>query len=199
MLHFLFQKYDSDPAAKEAAARVLASKLGADAGLAFKLEPLNMTDENMHASPGKNHKLESFDKTGLRRRTSLQRASSSEQSLLPPGQERNGIGRMGNADSSEQSMEIEPFPGKMSNASGGWVARLAAMLVGEDPTQCYALICKNCHMHNGVYTSISLSSVNNSKRYIVAFLTLLECIFFQGWQEKKIFSISLIIVPIAIP
>lgn len=34
-------------------------------------------------------------------------------------------------------------------SSGGWIARFAAMLVGEDPTQCYALICHNCHMHNG--------------------------------------------------
>ena len=32
---------------------------------------------------------------------------------------------------------------------GGWIGRLAAVLVGEDPTQCYALICKNCHKHNG--------------------------------------------------
>ena len=31
----------------------------------------------------------------------------------------------------------------------GWIARLAAMLVGEDPTQCYALICRSCHAHNG--------------------------------------------------
>ena len=32
---------------------------------------------------------------------------------------------------------------------GGWISRLAALLVGEDPTQSYALICGNCHMHNG--------------------------------------------------
>eukprot|EP00897_Mesotaenium_endlicherianum_P000196 jgi/Mesen1/10177/ME000076S09689 len=35
---------------------------------------------------------------------------------------------------------------------GGWVGRIAAMLVGEDPTQCYALICKRCHNHNGLAT-----------------------------------------------
>ncbi|XP_076958606.1 uncharacterized protein LOC143634397 [Bidens hawaiensis] len=33
---------------------------------------------------------------------------------------------------------------------GGWNARIAALLVGEDPTQSYALICGNCHMHNGL-------------------------------------------------
>lgn len=32
---------------------------------------------------------------------------------------------------------------------GGWMSRIAAMLVGEDPTQCYAVICVNCRMHNG--------------------------------------------------
>ncbi|KAJ0051759.1 hypothetical protein Pint_02554 [Pistacia integerrima] len=34
--------------------------------------------------------------------------------------------------------------------NGGWIARVAALLVGEDPTQSYALICANCHMHNGL-------------------------------------------------
>lgn len=33
---------------------------------------------------------------------------------------------------------------------GGWFARIAALLVGEDPTQCYALICERCFMHNGI-------------------------------------------------
>lgn len=36
-----------------------------------------------------------------------------------------------------------------STINRGWLPRLAAMLVGEDPSQCYALICRNCHMHNG--------------------------------------------------
>lgn len=36
-----------------------------------------------------------------------------------------------------------------AGSNGGWLARIAALLVGEDPTQCYALICSNCHMHNG--------------------------------------------------
>jgi hypothetical protein len=47
----------------------------------------------------------------------------------------------------EQGMELAPPQSKPGN--GGWIARLAAMLVGEDPTQCYALICQKCHMHNG--------------------------------------------------
>ena len=28
----------------------------------------------------------------------------------------------------------------------GWIARIAALIVGEDPTQSYAVICGNCHM-----------------------------------------------------
>ena len=169
----MFQKYDSDPAAKEAAARVLASKLGADAGLAFTLAPSNMADENTHANSGQKHNVELFDKTGLRRRTGLQRTSSSEQSSLSSGQERNGnLGRFGSVDINEQSVEMEQYPGKTSNASGGWVARLAAMLVGEDPTQCYALICKNCHMHNGVYMCITMIDLK-FEMGIVDFLTLL--------------------------
>lgn len=134
------------------------------------MEPLKITDENTLDGSGKKHNVESFDNTGLRRRTGLQRTSSSEQSLLPLGQDRNGnMQRMGSADISEQSMEMEQYPGKMSNTSGGWVARLAAMLVGEDPTQCYALICKNCHMHNGVYV-LSFSLFQNHKRVLFLFL-----------------------------
>ncbi|KAL0345285.1 UNVERIFIED_CONTAM: hypothetical protein Sradi_4359800 [Sesamum radiatum] len=46
-------------------------------------------------------------------------------------------------------IEHQPQTGLSSN-NGGWIARLAALLVGEDPTQSYALICRNCHMHNGL-------------------------------------------------
>lgn len=46
---------------------------------------------------------------------------------------------------------VDPYqpPGPVTNI-GGWLARIATLLVGEDPTQCYAIICSNCHMHNGV-------------------------------------------------
>lgn len=44
---------------------------------------------------------------------------------------------------------VEHSPVAISPQDGGWIARLAALLVGEDPTQSYALICGNCHMHNG--------------------------------------------------
>ncbi|KAJ8490501.1 hypothetical protein OPV22_012222 [Ensete ventricosum] len=44
---------------------------------------------------------------------------------------------------------VEHFRGSAFD-DGGWLARIAALLVGEDPTQCYALICAHCHMHNGL-------------------------------------------------
>ncbi|KAK6155530.1 hypothetical protein DH2020_009778 [Rehmannia glutinosa] len=56
------------------------------------------------------------------------------------------------ADMSQQrQMVVEHHPqAGLSTNDGGWIARLAALLVGEDPTQSYALICGNCHMHNGL-------------------------------------------------
>ncbi|XP_028061192.1 endoplasmic reticulum junction formation protein lunapark-1-like [Camellia sinensis] len=47
-------------------------------------------------------------------------------------------------------MVVEHHPGSTTALDGGWFARIAALLVGEDPTQCYALICGNCHKHNGL-------------------------------------------------
>uniref|UniRef100_A0A0A9HBE6 Lunapark zinc ribbon domain-containing protein n=1 Tax=Arundo donax TaxID=35708 RepID=A0A0A9HBE6_ARUDO len=39
---------------------------------------------------------------------------------------------------------------RSGTSDGGWIAKIAALLVGEDPSQSYALICGNCHMHNGL-------------------------------------------------
>lgn len=145
----LIHKYDSDPAAKEAAARVLASKLGADAGLALSLEPSSLVDGNKHAlSETRRQNVEPLDTTGLRRRIRHQSTPSTPRT---PGQAIDEtVERVGGLYPGEQAMEMEQITSKISVGGGGWVARLAAMLVGEDPTQCYALICKNCHMHNGL-------------------------------------------------
>ncbi|MCO5588610.1 hypothetical protein L7F22_042567 [Adiantum nelumboides] len=142
----LIHKYDSDPAAKEAAARVLASKLGADAGLALALE-----QSNIGSSEAQRLSADVLEQTGLRQRTKYHKTLSSGQSFLPPGSAVNE-GGLRRGDSGEQIMELEQTTGRMNGGGvgGGWLARLAAMLVGEDPTQCYALICKNCHMHNGL-------------------------------------------------
>ncbi|MCO5571477.1 hypothetical protein L7F22_025217 [Adiantum nelumboides] len=116
----LIQKYDSDPTAKEAAARVLAARLGAESGL--KLASDTSQADAINAALA-------------------ERASSSTNQQL-------------NEATSSQSARYDSWPQNEQLTSkpggGGWVARLAAMLVGEDPNQCYALICRNCHVHNGL-------------------------------------------------
>ncbi|CAI9286531.1 unnamed protein product [Lactuca saligna] len=118
----LIQRYDSDPAAKAAAASVLASKLGAESGL---------------------------QSSGLRRRNTLEGRSPGSGS----NSEKEGFQYAG-SEVSEISLPselvVEHSPVTISPQDGGWIARLAALLVGEDPTQSYALICGNCHMHNGL-------------------------------------------------
>ncbi|XP_006653011.1 uncharacterized protein At2g24330-like [Oryza brachyantha] len=142
----LIQRYDLDPAAKAAAATVLASKLGADSGLRVFLGE----ESNRDASLSKSNDAHIGQTTGLRQRK--------------PSHLGNGAGRtyatesLGGSyayDGSEEGLTtpnqrtVEHFRGPAGN-DGGWLARAAALLVGEDPTQCYALICGNCHMHNGL-------------------------------------------------
>jgi hypothetical protein len=46
---------------------------------------------------------------------------------------------------------VEHYQG-LGTSDGGWIAKIAALLVGEDPLQSYALICGHCHMHNELDT-----------------------------------------------
>ncbi|KAI3443878.1 hypothetical protein Pfo_000543 [Paulownia fortunei] len=146
----LIQRYDPDPAAKAAAATVLASKLGADSGL-----KVYVGDESKHNAPtGKSNDVEVARTSGLRNRkpslsknSSMQNASThhTEEGML------NHVGFEGADMSQQRQMVVEHHPqAGLSTHDGGWIARLAALLVGEDPTQSYALICGNCHMHNGL-------------------------------------------------
>ncbi|CAI9770954.1 unnamed protein product [Fraxinus pennsylvanica] len=146
----LIQRYDPDPAAKAAAASVLASKLGADSGL-----KVYVGEENkMEAPTGRSNNVEVARTTGLRNR----RASHSNfegpetASVFHPEGVLNQTEFEGLDDISQQHqlvVEHRPQTGGSSH-DGGWFARIAALLVGEDPTQSYALICGNCHMHNGL-------------------------------------------------
>ncbi|XP_057768033.1 uncharacterized protein At2g24330-like isoform X2 [Salvia miltiorrhiza] len=146
----LIQRYDPDPAAKAAAATVLASKLGADSGLKVYLGD----DSNLIASVGKSNDMEVAATTGLRNRKQPHSRTYSmdsgftdhpeEAMLTPSGVEGVGL-------SPKHPMVVDHHPQSGPNTQdGGWIARLAALLVGEDPTQSYALICGNCHMHNGL-------------------------------------------------
>ncbi|MCO5601775.1 hypothetical protein L7F22_055900 [Adiantum nelumboides] len=138
----LIQKYDSDPTAKEAAARVLAARLGAESGLKLASDTSQADAINAALAEAVTAAtVQEAEPSGLRRRGSRQRASSSTNQQL-------------NEATSSQSARYDSWPQNEQLTSkpggGGWVARLAAMLVGEDPNQCYALICRNCHVHNGL-------------------------------------------------
>uniref|UniRef100_A0A7N0ZTM3 Lunapark zinc ribbon domain-containing protein n=1 Tax=Kalanchoe fedtschenkoi TaxID=63787 RepID=A0A7N0ZTM3_KALFE len=146
----LIQKYDPDPAAKAAAATVLASRLGADSGLKVYL------DENaVDSTAGKSHDAEHAHSTSLRHRKQGHAWSNSVGSTVlqsPEGDLASQAGSDGQrTPQTLQPPTVEHFQQQGPNpCDGWWIARLAALLVGEDPTQSYALICGNCHMHNGL-------------------------------------------------
>ncbi|KAJ1273432.1 hypothetical protein BS78_06G280100 [Paspalum vaginatum] len=141
----LIQRYDLDPAAKAAAATVLASKLGADSGLRVFLGDESSRD----AALGKSNDNNLGQTTGLRQRKS--HLSNGTGGTHSPEQfdGSNVYDCNEEGPSTPNQRTVEHFRGPAGN-DGGWLARVAALLVGEDPTQCYALICGNCHMHNGL-------------------------------------------------
>lgn len=162
----LIQQYDPDPAAKAAAASILASKLGAESGLdlAYVAGLVRKDDlaaegskPNEVALPGGSPGAELPQYTtdsggGLRHRKPQYRHESvgPVQRIERFALEKNLPGGMETRTEvwSDQGMDVKPPQNQAS--AGGWIARLAAMLVGEDPSQCYALICKKCHAHNGL-------------------------------------------------
>ncbi|KAE9586478.1 hypothetical protein Lal_00044675 [Lupinus albus] len=147
----LIQKYDTDPAAKAAAASVLASKLGADSGLKVYLG-----DESKPGAPtGKSNDVELVQSNGLRNRNKVQSRSVSPGMTTPNLSDKQLVGS-GGIDQTQTSdhnqlvvVEHHQPQGSIANG-GGWIARIASLLVGEDPTLSYALICGNCHVHNGL-------------------------------------------------
>ncbi|XP_052206980.1 uncharacterized protein At2g24330-like isoform X2 [Diospyros lotus] len=145
----LIQKYDLDPAAKAAAATVLASKLGADSGL-----KVYVGDESRLNFPmGKSNDVELAQTSGLRNRKQPQTISGSPRSpaLQHTDEEMLHVTGSVRLETSENNpLVVEHHQPGASTHDGGWLAQIAALLVGEDPTQCFALICGNCHMHNGL-------------------------------------------------
>lgn len=141
------QRYDTDPASKAAAAAVLASKLGADTGLKVYLGD----ESKLNASAGTSNDVEIVQSAGLRNRKQA-RSGSAGSAVLdhPEGEMLRDVQLEGSSMNQHQQMIVEHYnPTFSSTQDGGWLARIAALLVGEDPTQSYALICGNCHMHNG--------------------------------------------------
>lgn len=141
------QRYDTDPAAKAAAATVLASKLGSDSGL-----KVYVADESqLNVPTGKSNDLEVVQSNGMRNRRQLQTSSNNLNSpaLHHSNETPNNEAEVpGTSEHEQLVVEHQTQHGAAPN-DGGWIARIAALLVGEDPTQSYALICGNCHMHNG--------------------------------------------------
>ncbi|XP_059655909.1 uncharacterized protein At2g24330-like [Cornus florida] len=146
----LIQRYDPDPAAKAAAATVLASKLGADSGLKVYVG----NESKLNAPTGKSNDVEYMQSDGLRNRKQLHTRSGGTGSTLIHHPDEEMFHHAGNEvpETSEHNplvVEHHHNPGSATH-DGGWMARIAALLVGEDPTQSYALICGNCHRHNGL-------------------------------------------------
>ncbi|KAI3809603.1 hypothetical protein L1987_19198 [Smallanthus sonchifolius] len=145
----LIQKYDPDPAAKAAAASVLASKLGADSGLKVFLGDESQPEE--HAI-GKSSDVDLQNTTGLRKRNqSNPRSPGSNPGHQFDKETPQFGGNEVSGNSPRGPLVVEHHnPAALGAQDGGWMARIAALLVGEDPTQSYALICGNCHKHNGL-------------------------------------------------
>ena len=144
------QRYDTDPAAKAAAATVLASKLGADSGLNIQVGD----ESKLNAPTGKSSDVELVQSGGLRNRKQVPTRSNSmgtAQLHHSDGETPRSEGTEVDPRTSEHNQLVvsHHYPQGSATIDGGWIARMAAMLVGEDPAQSYALICGNCHMHNG--------------------------------------------------
>lgn len=103
---------------------------------------------------GRSNEIEIVQSSGLRNRRQLQSRSTSpgtttpnfaDQQLVGPG----GIDQTQTFELNQPVVVEHHQPRSSTTQDGGWIARIAALLVGEDPTQSYALICGNCYMHNG--------------------------------------------------
>ncbi|KAK3229035.1 hypothetical protein Dsin_000916 [Dipteronia sinensis] len=142
----LIQRYDPDPAAKAAAASVLASKLGADTGMKVYLG-----DESKLNNPtGKSNDAEVVPSSNLRNRKHTRSSSLGSMPLLSEEDASQPIESASPQSDQNHLVVNHHYPDGSTMHDGGWIARIAALLVGDDPTQSYALICGNCHMHNGL-------------------------------------------------
>lgn len=181
LVNFMVQRYDTDPAAKAAAATVLASKLGADTGL-----KVYVGDETKQNAPvGKSSDVEVVQSTGLRNRKQVPSRTVSSGSTVVDNPEEKMLQQTpleGSDMSQHHPLVVEHHnPIGPNSQNGGWVSRIAALLVGEDPTQSYALICGNCRMHNGMIR-VTLGLID----YFWIFTTKRNnCLPFAGLARKE--------------
>ncbi|XP_010429409.1 PREDICTED: uncharacterized protein At2g24330-like [Camelina sativa] len=147
----LIQRYDPDPAAKAAAATVLASKLGAESGLKVFVGDESQLDP----TSGKSSDVDVKHPQGLKNRKQQNKRHNTA-GTTPTHHSDNESNHSGTSEKitgteQNQQMVFEHYnPQGYAAHDGSWISRIAALLVGEDPTQSYALICGNCRMHNGL-------------------------------------------------
>ena len=144
------QKYDLDPAAKAAAASVLASKLGEETGLKFHVGE----EPKLDAAVARSNDVEIVPSDGLRNRKQPNARGSrtgSPAAHTPAQGTESNLPASAGLETAPVPMVVEHHQGSAASDGGGWIGKIAALLVGEDPSQSYALICGNCHMHNGAY------------------------------------------------
>lgn len=117
--------------------------MGADSGL-----KVYVGDESEYnVLGGKSNDVEVVPSSGIRKRKQLHTRTSSAGST--PLLHSAGIEGPQASKHGQLVVVDHHYPQGPASHDGGWLARFAALLVGEDPTQSYALICGNCHMHNG--------------------------------------------------
>ncbi|XP_057425461.1 uncharacterized protein At2g24330-like isoform X2 [Lotus japonicus] len=146
----LIQRYDTDPAAKAAAATVLASKLGADSGL-----KVHVRDESMSSAPtGTTNDAEHVQSSGLRSRKQVHSRSTSPGTTAPNYSDQQLVGSGGvNLSHTVQNelVVVGHHKPQSSTHNGGWIARIAALLVGLARKEEFPFItyyCPHCHALN---------------------------------------------------
>lgn len=184
------QRYDLDPAAKAAAATVLASKLGADSGLKMFLGD----EKNPNAPLGKSSDVEPVQSTGLRNRRpshirSHSTGSTGSTGILQFTEEATNELEAENEEAAFQNKMVEHYRGPPPT-DGSILSRLVAFLVGEDPAQSYALICGNCRMHNGEFLLLNYIHVKSTLLY-----SLITWINIHRTGPERGFSIHNILLP----
>ncbi|GJN21641.1 hypothetical protein PR202_gb09135 [Eleusine coracana subsp. coracana] len=184
----LIQKYDLDPAAKAAAASVLASKLGEETGLKVHVGE----EQKLDAAVVRSNDVEILPSDGLRNRKQSNTRGSRAGSTMAAHSAAQGAESSPTASTGQETapppMVVEHHQGTGAG-DGGWIAKIAALLVGEDPSQSYALICGNCHMHNGSTTGRSTPVVpddsSSAHESALSKLTTSQEVAKEGNVEKQ--------------
>ncbi|WOL09794.1 hypothetical protein Cni_G18547 [Canna indica] len=145
----LIEKYDLDPAARATAATVLASKLGEESG-----SKVSVVDEQPKSSAPvmKSIGVDPIETNGLRNRKQSHTISTSTGSTVIP-KSSSGTPDVVRVEGQEipslTQVVVEHYKGSASY-NGNWISCIVSLLVRDNPSESYALICDNCYIHNGL-------------------------------------------------